>query len=59
MAKKLFKLKEDAYDPNFIKIVACAIHLELVEPAELEYWQENGWKQFKIAKELRERVENR
>lgn len=39
---KLFPLKENNYTPNFIMALAMAIHLKLIEPAELTYLQDSG-----------------
>ena len=59
MAKPTYKLKAGKYDPTLIKAIAMAIHLELLEPAELEYWQENRKSQEDMARELYERIKNR
>jgi len=56
MAKKLYRLPEAKYDPTFIKALAMAIHLNLLEPGELEYWQDEGFSQAKMAKELYDRI---
>ena len=54
--KKMYVIRGDKYDPTWIKAVAMAIHLDKLDPAELEFWYENNWTQEEMAKELYKRI---
>jgi hypothetical protein len=58
MAKKklVFHLSEGDYSETFIKILAMAIHLDLVIPSELTYWLENDRTIDRITLELSNRI---
>ena len=56
MAKKLYRLPDAKYDPTFRKALAMCIHIEKLEPAELDFWFENGVKQAVMAKEMYARI---
>lgn len=56
--KKLFYLAEGNYDPTFLKALACAVHMECLEPEELEFWIEENWSQEKMAKEMYKRIKD-
>ena len=58
LAKKIYKLKAGKYDPTFIKAIAMAIHLEILEPAELEFWQEGRRSQEDMSRELYTRIKS-
>lgn len=53
---KKYYLPEAEYDPTFLKALACAVHCDVLEPEELEYWFENEWTHLKMAKEMYKRV---
>jgi hypothetical protein len=56
MKAKRYRLPDGAYDPTFLKALACAIHVDKLDPSELEFWFEDGRDQVWIAKELYSRV---
>lgn len=59
MAKtKQYYLKEGNYDPTFLKALAMAVHLEKLEPEELEYWIDDEWTQLKMSQELYKRIKD-
>lgn len=59
MAKtKHYNLPEGIYHPDFIKALAIASHLGLMEPSELTYLLNNGTKQFAIANTIMKRVKD-
>lgn len=56
MAKKPYYMPEGKYDPTFLKALAMAVHLDKLEPEELEYWFEAEWTQVQMSKELYKRI---
>lgn len=53
--KKLYTLREGEYDPTFLKALAIAVHLNKLDPAELEYWLAEERTQQWMAVELYKR----
>lgn len=59
MAKtKYYNLPEGTYHPDFLKALAIASHLGLMEPSELTYLLNSGTKHFDIANTIMKRVKD-
>ena len=53
---KLYTIPLGNYNTNFLRALAIAAHLKLVEPSELTYMFESGKTHNSIAKELYDRA---
>lgn len=54
--KDWYHFPKGEYSPQFLKAVAMANHMGMLDPAELKYWFENNWTQREMTVALYNRV---
>jgi hypothetical protein len=54
--KEWYHLPKGEYNTQFLKALAMAVHCEVLDPSELEYWFDNHWSLKEMTVEMFKRV---
>lgn len=58
MNKEWYYLPKGEYDSQFLKALAMAVHCDLLDPSELQYWFKNNWTLKDMTLEMYNRVKD-
>jgi hypothetical protein len=59
MNTEWYRLPSAEYNVTFLKALAIASHMKLLDPSELQYFFDQNWTQLEIAKELYNRIKSK
>jgi hypothetical protein len=53
-----YHLPKGEYPPQFLKALAMAVHRNVLDPSELDYWFSNNWSVREMTVEMYNRVKS-